>query len=74
MLKVKLAAARQWQEIEFRQGMKVREILEELNYHPASIALISLNGTPVNEDTELKDGDEVVLVPTFGGGLSPINF
>lgn len=69
MIKVKLAAARQWQEIEYRGGMRVKDLLEKLKYHPASVALVSLNGTPVNEDAELKDGDEVVLVPTFGGGF-----
>ena len=68
MIKVKLASARQGQEIEYRQGLRVRNILEELKYHPASIALISLNGTPVSKDAELKDGDELVLVPTVGGG------
>lgn len=68
MIRVKLASARQWQEIEYKQGVRVRDILEELKYHPASIALVSLNGTHVDEDAELKDGDELVLVPTVGGG------
>lgn len=68
MIRVKLASARQWQEIGYKQGVRVRDILEELKYHPASIALISLNETPVSKDTELKDGDELVLVPTVGGG------
>ncbi|MFH1821531.1 MAG: MoaD/ThiS family protein [Methanobacteriota archaeon] len=68
MIKVKQASARQWQEVEYRQGLRVRNILEELKYHPASIALISLNGTPASKDAELKDGNELVLVPTVGGG------
>ncbi|MFQ6129380.1 MAG: MoaD/ThiS family protein [Candidatus Hadarchaeaceae archaeon] len=68
MIKVRLAAAKQWQEIEYRQGTRVRDILEELKYHPASIASVILNGTSVGEDVELKDGDELVLVPTVGGG------
>jgi len=68
MIRLKLAAAKEWQEIEYEQGMMVRDILEELKYHPASIALISLNGTPVSKDAETKDGDELVLVPTVGGG------
>jgi len=68
MIRVKLASARQWQEIGYKQGVRVRDILEELKYHPASIALISLNGTPVSKDAELKDGDELILVPTVGGG------
>lgn len=68
MIKVKLAAARQWQEIEFMEGMRVRDVVEKLKYHPASIALISLNGAAVGEDAELKDGDELVFVPSIGGG------
>jgi len=69
MLKVKLAAARQWQEIEYRKGMRVRDLIKELKYHPASIASVSLNGSPADNDTELKDGDELILVPLVGGGF-----
>lgn len=68
MIKVKLAAARQWEEITHREGIKVKDILKLSKYHPASIALISLNGSPVDENAELKDGDELVLVPAVGGG------
>lgn len=68
MIKVKLAAAKRWQEIEFKQGMRVKNLLETLKYHPASVALVSLNGVPAEEDAEIKDGDEIVIVPTFGGG------
>lgn len=69
LIRIKLAMAKDWMEIEFKKGMKINDLFEKLKYHPASIALISLNGTPVDEDAELKDGDEVVLVPTIGGGV-----
>ena len=75
MIKVRLAATKKWQEIEYREGMKAKDIFRELRYHPASIALIILNGTPTDENAELKDGDELVFVPTVGGGVSrSINF
>ncbi|MDI6884086.1 MAG: MoaD/ThiS family protein [Hadesarchaea archaeon] len=69
MLKVKLAVARKWEEVEYRRGMRVKDLLDMLKYHPASIALISLNGTAADENAELKDGDEIILVPTLGGGI-----
>lgn len=70
MIKVKLATAKDWMEIGFKKGMKVDDLLKMLKYHPASIALISLNGMPAIEDAELKDGDEIVLVPALGGGCT----
>ena len=69
MIKIRLAATRKWQEIDYRKDMRVKDIFRELRYHPASIALIILNGTPTDENAELKDGDELVLVPTVGGGV-----
>jgi sulfur carrier protein ThiS len=68
MIRVKVAAARKWQEIKYKSGMKVADVLEMLKYHPASVAVINLNGLPVKEDAKLKDGDELVVVPTVGGG------
>ena len=55
-------------ELEFEDGMMVKNIFEELKYHPASVAPISLNGKTVDENAALKDGDEIVLVPAVGGG------
>ncbi len=68
MIKIKIAMAKEWTEIFFEKGMKVGDLLKKLKYHPSSIALISLNGIPTGENTELKDGDEIVLVPALGGG------
>ncbi len=68
MIRVKVAAANKWQEIEFRGEMLVKDLLETLKYHPASVALVNLNGIPVDENAKLHDGDEVIIVPTFGGG------
>ncbi|MEM3420666.1 MAG: MoaD/ThiS family protein [Candidatus Hadarchaeum sp.] len=69
VIRVQLAAASGWTELDFREGMRVIDVFEALKYHPASIALIYLNGTPVDENSPVKDGDEIVLVPLVGGGL-----
>ncbi len=68
MIRVKIAAGREWKEIGYKEGMRVEDVLKELRYHPASIALIRLNGIPADKKSELKDGDELLLVPTVGGG------
>jgi sulfur carrier protein ThiS len=68
MILVKVAAARDWTKVEFKEGMRVKDILEKLNYHPASVALTSLNGVAADENDSLKDGDEIIVVPTVGGG------
>jgi sulfur carrier protein ThiS len=73
LIKVKLAAARDWTELDFVEGMTIKDIIRTLNYHPASIALIVLNGSPAEEDARIKDGDEIVIVPLVGGG-KPIIF
>lgn len=67
-IRVKLAAASGWVDLDFKEGMRVIDVVEVLRYHPASIALIYLNGAPVDENSPVKDGDEIVLVPLVGGG------
>lgn len=68
MIRVRLAAASSWSEVEYREGMRVRDVLEQLRYHPASIGHIQVNGFPASEETPLRDGDEIVLVPLVDGG------
>jgi len=68
MIKVKIAAGKEWKEVEYKDGMRVEDVIKELKYHPASIALIRLNESPADKKSELKDGDELLLVPTVGGG------
>lgn len=68
MIRVKIAAGREWKGVRHKEGMKVEDVLKELKYHPASIALIRLNGVPADKNSELKDGDELLLVPAVGGG------
>jgi len=68
MLRVRLAAASSWEEVEYRANMKVKDVLEVLKYHPASISHIRVNDFPASEETNLKDEDEIVLIPLVDGG------
>ncbi|MEM3402156.1 MAG: MoaD/ThiS family protein [Candidatus Hadarchaeales archaeon] len=67
-VRVRLAASKGWEEVEIGDGAMVRDLMEKLKYHPASIALINVNGVPATAETVLKSGDEIVLVPTVDGG------
>ena len=69
-VKMRLAASSQWKEVELADGVRVKDLLEKFKYHPASLALISVNGVPASTETQLRDGDEVVLVPIVDGGTS----
>lgn len=63
-------------EIELAAGMKtplvVSDILEELkrdfNMLPAGQYLLAVNQEQAYPSTEVKDGDEVALMPPFSGG------
>jgi sulfur carrier protein len=68
MIRVKVAASREWKELEFKSGMRIKDVLRSLHFHPASIVAIRLNGVPSDENAELKDGDELIFVPAIGGG------
>lgn len=68
MIRVRLAAGSSWKEVEYRDGMRVGDVLKILKYHPASIAHVRVNNFPATEETSLKDGDEVIIVPLVGGG------
>lgn len=68
MIRVRLAAASAWQEVEHRDGMKVKDVLELLKYYPASIGHIRVNDLPGSEEAVLRDGDEMILIPLVDGG------
>jgi sulfur carrier protein ThiS len=70
LIRVKLAAAKKWMELDFAEGMRIKDVIKLLNYHPSSIALVILNGLPAEEDASLKEGDEIIIVPAVGGGFS----
>ena len=67
MIRVKLSPRGEGKEIEYEEGMTVRNVLEKLRYHPAS-TLKFIDGVQVEDDRKLKDGEELLLVPVVGGG------
>lgn len=54
-------------EIEWREGMKVRDILRAVGFNTES-AIAKVNGKVVLEDDEVKDGDFVEVIPVVSGG------
>lgn len=67
MIRVKISHTDRGREVEYKKGMRVRDILDMFNYHPAS-TLKFVNGLAAEDDRILKDGDELVLVSVSGGG------
>ncbi len=53
---------------EYRPGMTVRDVLEELAIDRKSIVVALVNGRVATLDSELADGDRVRLIPPLGGG------
>ena len=47
---------------------KVLDILKETNIPKEYIALITINGSVSSLNSELKDGDKIILYPPVGGG------
>lgn len=47
---------------------KVLDILKEMNIPKEYIALITLNDSVSSLNSELKDGDKIILYPPIGGG------
>ncbi len=67
MIRVKLSHTDRGREVGYKKGMKVSDVLDMFNYHPAS-TLKFVNGLAAEDDKVLKDGDELVLVSVSGGG------
>jgi len=70
MIRVKFGLSDKGVELEFREGMKVKDALQRLNRTPLFYAPLHkfVNESPAEDDKELKDGDELVIVPMVGGG------
>lgn len=68
MITVKLlSSCDEGRKLEYRAGMRVKDILEKYKYHPSSVSKF-INGLVADDDDELKDGDELLIVPMIGGG------
>ncbi|ASJ17074.1 thiamine biosynthesis protein ThiS [Thermococcus chitonophagus] len=67
MIKVKVIGRGIEKEIEWRKGMKVRDVLREVGFNTES-AIAKVNGKVALEDKEVKDGDFVEVIPVVSGG------
>lgn len=67
MIRVKISHTDRGREVKYKKGMRVKDVLEMFNYHPAS-TLKFVNGLAAEDEKVLKDGDELILVSVSGGG------
>ncbi|WP_048146862.1 MoaD/ThiS family protein [Pyrococcus abyssi] len=67
MIKVKVIGRGIEKEIEWREGMKVKDVLRAVGFNTES-AIAKVNGKVALEDKEVKDGDFVEVIPVVSGG------
>ncbi len=67
MLRVRVMGRRIEREVEWRKGMKVRDVLRELGFNTES-AIAKVNGRVALEDENVKDGDYIEVIPVVSGG------
>ncbi len=54
--------------IDVKDGLRVNELLRELNVPEKSIKIVFLNGVHAKGDEVLKEGDRVGVFPPVAGG------
>ncbi|KXB02345.1 hypothetical protein AKJ44_00715 [candidate division MSBL1 archaeon SCGC-AAA261F17] len=67
MITVKLTPKKEVKKLEWREGLTVEDILRESKWTSSSVRTL-VDGVPVSKEKELKDGDELILIPIVGGG------
>nr|CCE70540.1 TPA: sulfur carrier protein ThiS [Pyrococcus abyssi GE5] len=67
VIKVKVIGRGIEKEIEWREGMKVKDVLRAVGFNTES-AIAKVNGKVALEDKEVKDGDFVEVIPVVSGG------
>jgi sulfur carrier protein ThiS len=67
LIVIKLAPGREIRRVEWREGLRVKDVFDEAGWTYHSVHVF-VNGIAAEGDKELKDGDELVLVPIAGGG------
>ena len=55
-------------EVELTYGATTGQLLKSLHIPPTEEKVIMVNGHQAKEDTQLVDGDKVVLFPPMAGG------
>jgi sulfur carrier protein len=67
MIKVKVLGRGIEKEVEWRNGMTVKDLLREVGFNTES-AIARINGRVVLEDEKIEDGIEVEVIPVVSGG------
>jgi len=67
MIKVRVLGRGIEKEVEWRNGMKVADLLREVGFNTES-AIARINGRVVLEDEKIEDGIEVEVIPVISGG------
>lgn len=52
----------------FERPIAVGELIFQLGLPPGAVALVAVNGSRVEFDHQLADGDQVLLLPQAAGG------
>lgn len=55
-------------QIQYKDGLTVKKILEQLNLNNGAVGLVLVNGKIASWEIQLMRGDSVELFPIFGGG------
>ena len=58
---------------EIKIGSSVKDLFQLLKKPDREIWMVNVNGILVNEERELKDGDEVRIFESIGGGEEPVS-
>ncbi|MFC1840552.1 MoaD/ThiS family protein [Thermodesulfobacteriota bacterium] len=54
--------------VDIKQGISIRELLEQFNVPLDSVKIIFVNGVHAERDKILKEGDRVGIFPPVAGG------
>jgi molybdopterin converting factor small subunit len=53
---------------EMPEGSRVRDLIERLRLPDDLTSVVTVSGNAAGQDTELTDGDRVVIIPPLAGG------
>ncbi|WP_175060328.1 MoaD/ThiS family protein [Thermococcus sp. 2319x1] len=67
MIKVRVIGRKIERELEYQNGMKVKDILRAVGFNTES-AIAKVNGKVALEDDPVKDNDYVEVIPVVSGG------
>ncbi|WP_048148552.1 MoaD/ThiS family protein [Palaeococcus ferrophilus] len=67
MIRVKVIGRKIERELEWRKGMRVKDVIREAGFNTES-AVAKVNGKVALEDAPVSDNDFVEIIPVVSGG------